>query len=97
MGVAIEKSECWVTTDPCLDCTKLLIQARVGRVTYWKPYKLPRQESQQLRSQLRDCASTITVFEEWTPDWQLLAIDSRYTEIRDRLQAYANAHQPKLG
>jgi dCMP deaminase len=94
MGVAIDKSQCWVTTDPCLDCTKLLIQAHVGRVIYWKPYPLPRKESEDLRTRLRASAVSITVFEQWEPDSDLLALDQRYNEIKERLKLYSEAHPP---
>jgi dCMP deaminase len=39
-GVRVEEAECWVTTEPCLDCTKQLIQAELSKVYYWKPYAL---------------------------------------------------------
>lgn len=38
-GIAVRGAECYVTHEPCLGCTKLLIQARVARVVYLKTYK----------------------------------------------------------
>src|SRR5688572_15127149 len=45
-GIQVEGGECWVTNEPCLDCTKSLIQARLDSVYYWHPYPLPREESE---------------------------------------------------
>ena len=90
-GVSVEGAECWVTTEPCLECTKNLIQARLDLVTYWLPYRLPQVESQKLRSDLRDHAAEITRFQEWTPDSDVLGLGARYKEIEERLAAYVAA------
>lgn len=37
-GIAVEGAECYVTHEPCLGCTKLLIQARVSNVVFLKTY-----------------------------------------------------------
>lgn len=31
--------ECYSTYQPCLDCTKILLQIGVRKIYYWKPYK----------------------------------------------------------
>ena len=87
-GIAVAGAECWVTTEPCLDCTKSLIQAQVGRVLYWRPYRLPREESDKLRTDMRTKARKRTVFEQWTPDSDLLDLAKRYEAIVARLQEY---------
>ena len=90
-GVSVEGAECWVTTEPCLDCTKSLIQARVGRVIYWRPYPLPRPESERLRMEMRQHARAITSFEQWRPDTDVLDLEGRYQAIQRRLAAYIAA------
>lgn len=30
----------YITHEPCFDCSKLIIQAGIKRVVYWKPYRL---------------------------------------------------------
>lgn len=51
-GVSVAGAEVWITTEPCLDCTKSLIQAGVGKVIYWRLYPL-KPESQELRLAMR--------------------------------------------
>jgi dCMP deaminase len=87
-GIGVEGAECWVTTDPCLDCTKSLIQARVRKVVYWQPYRLPRPESEELRSSMREHAANITVLEQWKPDSDVLELQPRYDRIKVRLRTY---------
>ena len=45
-GIEIQDAECFVTHEPCLGCTKLLIQARVARVVYLKTYEYPEETGQ---------------------------------------------------
>lgn len=94
-GVRVEEAACWVTTEPCLDCTKLLIQARVGQVYYWKPYVLPNPESQALREAMRAHARDSIPsarFEPWRPKADVLNLEPRYEAIKDRLLAYIATH-----
>jgi dCMP deaminase len=42
-GVRVEGAACWVTNEPCLDCTKQLIQAELAMVNFWRPYRLPNR------------------------------------------------------
>lgn len=56
-GIGIEGAECFVTHEPCLGCTKLLIQAHVGRVVYLKTYEYPEETGQnKSRAAMRDHA-----------------------------------------
>src|SRR5262245_5985599 len=48
-GVRVERAVCWVTNEPCLDCTKQLIQARLAEVRYWNAYPL-QEDAQMLRT-----------------------------------------------
>lgn len=38
-GISVDGAECFVTHEPCLGCTKLLIQAHVKRVVYLTTYQ----------------------------------------------------------
>lgn len=40
-GIEVGGAECYVTHEPCLSCTKLLIQAHVGKVVYLVDYVYP--------------------------------------------------------
>ncbi len=88
-GVRVEEAECWVTTEPCLDCTKQLIQAELSKVYYWKPYTLPNAESQKLRDQMR--RQRVTEFKVWAPDSNVLDLEARYGGIKTRLEEYVAA------
>lgn len=87
-GIGVQGAECWVTTDPCLDCTKSLIQARVARVIYWRPYSLPLEESNRLRLDMREHAKQSTVFEVWERETDVLHLEGRYMSIVERLRNY---------
>ena len=47
-GIEVEGAECFVTHEPCLGCTKLLIQAHVGRVEHLKSYEYPDETGQNM-------------------------------------------------
>jgi len=91
-GVRVQGAACWVTNEPCLDCTKQLIQAELGEVNYWKPYKL-QPELQGLREKMR-ChaarpqAKRKTQFKEWSPDSNVLDLEARYTAIKARIERH---------
>lgn len=54
-GIEVEGAECYVTHEPCLGCTKLLIQARVAKVVYLKNYEYPETSDQnEGRQSMRD-------------------------------------------
>ena len=92
-GVRVEGAACWVTTEPCLDCTKQLIQAELGEVYYWKPYTLPNSESQKLRGQMRRHARRITQFKVWSPDSNVLDLEARYAATKTRLEEYVRTQK----
>lgn len=57
-GIEIEGAECFVTHEPCLGCSKLLIQAKVARVVYLKTYEYPSETGQNAnREAMRQHAS----------------------------------------
>ncbi len=98
-GHAVEGAEIWVTTEPCLECTKLLIQSRVGKVVFWRRYPL-KPELEGLRLDMRRHAAAQhdhpVLFEQWTPDSNVLGLDERYQAIGNRLQAYVDAQTAEL-
>ena len=83
-----------MTTEPCLDCTKLLIQATVSKVVYWRPYTLPRAESQALRAKMRDHAEAEADihFVQWQRGTNVIDLDGRYDAIRQRLAEHVKAY-----
>jgi len=84
----VEGAACWVTTEPCLDCTKQLIQALLGEVYYWRPYPSPNPESDALRAEMRRHARRETKFTMWSPDSNVLDLEARYSAIKRRLDDY---------
>ena len=81
-GIEIGGTECFVTHEPCLSCTKLLIQAHVSRVVYLLRYQHPTTGDQnESRSDLRRHSQEKkqTIFEHYDEK------DPRFTEWRDRL------------
>ena len=54
-GIEIDGAECFVTHEPCLGCTKLLIQAHVSRVVYLKTCEYPNETGRNA-SRLALCA-----------------------------------------
>jgi dCMP deaminase len=95
----VKGGECWVTTEPCLDCTKSLIQAKVAKIYYFQPYGLPVPESQQLRDEMRQHAfeKRRIQFIEWSPDSDVLHLKERYADINARLKDYVREHNPQDG
>jgi len=87
-GVTVGGAVCWVTNEPCLDCTKQLIQAELAEVYYWNAYPLPNAESQSLRERMRGHPENRTVFRLWTPESNILNLEARYGGIKERLDAY---------
>jgi dCMP deaminase len=58
-GISIADADCWVTHEPCLQCTKLLIQAHVARVLWLVNYDYDdRSDHQDSRRELRESATT---------------------------------------
>ena len=45
-GIEVQSAECYVTHEPCLSCTKLLIQAHISKVVYLKTYEYPGSTGQ---------------------------------------------------
>jgi dCMP deaminase len=96
-GVRVEGATRWVTNEPCLDCTKQLIQAELAAVYYWKPYTLPNADSQALRERMRQHARTRQhgsgpmKFEAVIPATTALALETRYQETKQRLDEYVRA------
>ena len=92
----LKGAECWVTTEPCLDCTKTLIQAQVSKVVYWRPYVLPQPESQAVRTKMREHAFTHDQiqFVQWEPSTNVLDIESTYNAICARLAEYVRGQHP---
>lgn len=87
-GVAIQGADCWVTNEPCLDCTKALIQAELAEVHYWNSYGL-QPDSEKLRLAMRAHAISKTRFTLWTPPGAgVLELPERYRQIKFRLEAY---------
>jgi dCMP deaminase len=58
-GISVADADCWVTHEPCLQCTKLLIQAHVARVLWLVNYDYDdRSDHQDSRRELRESATT---------------------------------------
>jgi dCMP deaminase len=94
-GVRVQGAACWVTNEPCLDCTKQLIQAELGEVWYWKLYPL-QTEQQKLRDEMRRHAvrrnaTRKTQFKEWSPDSNILDLEARYAAIKTRIDEHVGA------
>lgn len=59
-GIEIAGTECFVTHEPCLSCTKLLIQSRVKQVVYLNSYQYPeRQDHNRSRAALRSASRRV--------------------------------------
>ena len=93
----VKGGECWVTTEPCLDCTKSLIQAKVASTYYLQPYPLTGG-SQTLRDDMRRHAldKRDIHFTLWQPDSDVLKLNDQIKEINERLAAYVAAHAPPI-
>jgi dCMP deaminase len=83
-GIRVEGAECYVTHEPCLSCTKLIIQAHVARVVYLKDYQYPSEnESDHDKSRKAMRHSTVTEFVQLSaiiPTDQLKASLGRWDE-----------------
>lgn len=99
-GIAIKDTECYVTHEPCLSCTKLLIQAGVTKVVYLMDYEYPStSDHSESRQKMRDFSKKkdqtffVSFIEEMTDkarakevldDWQ-----DKLRKMKDAAQAYA--------
>jgi dCMP deaminase len=90
----VEGADCWVTDEPCLKCTKALIQARVAHVYYWKgyDYKL-RPDLRAVRADLREHTRDKTDFIPWEADSDVLGLDLRYKWIQEPIKTYSRERQ----
>lgn len=86
-GVAVDRAECWVTNEPCLECTKSLIQSGIERVVYLRSYGAPGDASHRLREEMRNHAkgSSAIVFEPWSTGTDVLGVEARYDAIAARI------------
>jgi len=99
-GIAVEGAECWVTNEPCLDCTKSLIQAKVRTVRFWKPYKYSGPgDHQRNRSAMRKHSAKQkkgTKFVPWKPGrGAMLGLADQYRALEDRIDAHAHNQDKK--
>jgi dCMP deaminase len=99
-GIEVEKAHCYVTHEPCLGCTKLLIQARIAKVVYLKTYEYPEETGQnKSREAIRDhsrreheSGKVGTVFEQF--DQALPPVEGwkkRLDEMKRSALAFAKA------
>jgi dCMP deaminase len=99
-GIEVQGTECYVTHEPCLGCTKLLIQAHVARVVYLKTYEYPGETDQNksreaMRShskQEREAGRIGTLFEQF--DQSLPRVEAwkkRLNEMKKEALAFAKA------
>lgn len=94
-GIGVEGAECWVTNEPCLDCTKSLIQAKLKVVRYWHTYKYSGPgDQQQNRSAMRKHSASQrsgTRFVRWKPGPKaMLGLGVQYVALESRIDAYAH-------
>lgn len=89
-GIQVESAECFVTHEPCLSCTKLLIQSHIARVVYLRTYEYPTtadhgRSRERMRNQSK--AQGKTVFERFgeTVKGNRMAI-ARIAEWEKRLE-----------
>ena len=94
-GIEVEDTLCYVTHEPCLGCTKLLIQAGLREVVYLLDYEYPTTTDQnESRKSMRDHsrAKGRTLFTQFDPaipavrEWQ-----SRIESMKERSLQYATA------
>ncbi len=61
-GIAVGNAECFVTHEPCLTCTKLLMQSHVSRVVYFMTYG--DEKTDAIRKEMRETAPNRVRFEQ---------------------------------
>lgn len=97
-GIPVEGAECYVTHEPCLSCTRLLIQAHVCRVVYLTDYWYPEtKDHNQSRTEMRNSTS-ITKFEKYrevilaSGDSEAVARADAWEERLDKMREDALAY-----
>src|SRR5262249_37234671 len=56
-GISVDGTECYVTDEPCLGCTKLLVQSGIAKVVWLRPYPYKDSvERTRSRKAIRDTA-----------------------------------------
>jgi dCMP deaminase len=105
-GIPVEDSECYVTHNPCVGCTKLLIQARIKLVVFLKEYEYPEtRDHNRSRQEMRQAAVAAgkTVFKQFNdvvPASHAQSARERvkaWTERLDRMKEEALAYGREKG
>lgn len=68
-GISVEGAECYVTHEPCLSCTKLLIQAHMGTIVYLKSYEYPDETDHNVSRKAMRKSSSRSKFVQFDPGW----------------------------
>ena len=98
-GIPIEGADLYVTHEPCLECTKSLIQAKIKNVYFWKKYDYsPKTDHAVSRKRMRESRETKTDFAQIELDGpdQKIPLEKRYQEITSRMDALIKERYPKL-
>jgi dCMP deaminase len=94
-GIPVEGTECYVTHEPCLTCTRLLIQAGLKTVVYLLDYEYPNtSDRNDSRRRMRDHAKDKEGTEFQQLDPSLLAVgvwQARIEAMADAAFSYARS------
>jgi dCMP deaminase len=94
-GIGVDRTDIYVTHEPCLDCTQQIIQTGIRRVIFWHPYRYnPKSDHEKNREALRANArlrydqsngAKGTAFDPWTPsDNDILGLREQSEHLLNR-------------
>jgi len=96
-GIAVDNSECWVTHEPCLDCTKLLIQSGIRIVHYLSAYPYegnPGQAKRRQDARHHSEVKNLTIFKSERDNLRNSALlEDRLADMKQLAQRYATKHK----
>ena len=65
-GIEVEGAECYVTHEPCLGCTKLLLQAHLSKVVFLNTYEYPETKDHNESRETMRQKSIVTQFQQFS-------------------------------
>lgn len=98
-GIEVAGAECYVTHEPCLGCTKLLIQSGIKKVVYLKPYEYSKgTDHAASREAMRNVSERRgrTIFRRFVKEFPRVLgkvgeWESRLSGMKKKALAYAHA------
>lgn len=96
-GIPVDGAECYVTHEPCVGCTKLLIQAHISRIVYLQSYDYPETgDHNESRRSMRENLKS-SRFERFDTSSAGEGVVSRWIDRLHRMKSDAFEYAKSIG